>query len=319
MIQEIATETEEATMEPTLRTMDQPGFHIPVMEKEVLEYLNPKAKDTVVDATVGTGGHALGLAHIIGPEGRLIGIDRDGESLSLARQRMQNFSKQCQWIQDDYRNLDHILESLRIREVDCIFFDLGISSYQLDNPSRGFSIKGEGPLDMRMDQRSYISAYDLINLLSQQELSSLLKNFGQERWHNRIARYLVLRRAQGPIESTKELSETILRAIPLQYQSHRIHPATRTFQAIRIAVNRELEALDIALDKSIDFLKMGARIGVIAFHSLEDRIVKEKFRSFAQKGRLKLIFKKPLGPSEEEMKSNPRSRSARFRVAERIQ
>ncbi len=293
-------------------------LHVPVMTQELIEHLNIKPESLVVDATVGTGGHALAIAKLLGPQGRLIGIDRDGESLNISRQRLKKFAGQCQLIHDDYRNLDEILDSLGVLKVDAMFFDLGISSYQLANPERGFSFKVDGPLDMRMDQGSYISAYDIINLLSEREISSILKNFGQERWHNRIARTLVNQRSKGPIESTRQLSETVLKAIPLRYQNERIHPATRTFQAIRIAVNRELEALEIVLEKSIDFLKGGGRICVIAFHSLEDRIVKEKFRFFAKTGKLKLVTQKPLRPSLEEMNLNPRSRSARFRVAERI-
>lgn len=298
--------------------MDHQTVHIPVMTREVMQYLNLKPGAIVVDGTLGTAGHAHLMAQAIAAEGSLIGIDRDGHSIAVAAQRLKDFSSQCRLIQDDYRNLDHILNQLEISKVDSMLFDLGISSYQLDNPERGFSLKLEGPLDMRMDQESYISAYDLVNSLSEREISTILRNFGQERWHNRIAHYLVAQRIKNPIESTKDLTDTVLKAIPYRYQHEKIHPATRTFQAIRIAVNRELEALEVVLDKSIDFLKIGGRICVIAFHSLEDRIVKEKFRHFAKAGRLKLIVKKPLRPTDTEMNNNPRSRSARLRVAERI-
>lgn len=297
---------------------DHQTMHIPVMPKEVMQYLNLKPGMIVVDGTLGTGGHSQMIVRAISPEGELIGIDRDGHSLAVAAQRLKEFSSQCHLVQDDYRNLDHVLNQLGIREVDCIFFDLGISSYQLDDPQRGFSLKLDGPLDMRMDQESFISAYDLVNSLSEREISTILRNFGQERWHNRIAHYLVVHRLRNPIASTKDLTDTVLKAIPHRYHYQKIHPATRTFQAIRIAVNRELEALEIVLDKSIDFLKIGGRIGVIAFHSLEDRIVKEKFRIFANAGRLKLLVKKPLRPTDAEIDNNPRSRSARLRVVERI-
>ena len=298
--------------------MDHQTVHIPVMSKEVMDFLNLKPGAIVVDGTVGTAGHSRMIAESISPGGQLIGIDRDGHSLAVAAERLKSFSAQCHLIQDDYRNFDHILNQLGIQEVDAMFFDLGISSYQLDNPQRGFSLKLEGPLDMRMDQESFISAYDLVNSLSEREISTILRNFGQERWHNRIAHYLVAQRVRNPIESTKDLTDTVLKAIPHRYHYQKIHPATRTFQAIRIAVNRELEALEIVLEKSIDSLKVGGRIGVIAFHSLEDRIVKEKFRAFAKAGRLKLMVKKPLRPTDTEMNNNPRSRSARLRVAERI-
>ena len=170
--------------------------------------------------------------------------------------------------------------------------DLGLSSFQLDNPERGFGFRVEGPLDMRMDQDSPISAYDLVNALSEQEISSILKDFGQERWHYRIARYVVAQRSKKPIETTKELSNIVLRAMPHRGRRERIHPATRTFQAIRIAVNRELEGLEEALDKCVDFLSVGGRLGVIAFHSLEDRIVKHKFRGMSKSGTVNLVFKK---------------------------
>ena len=298
--------------------MSPESLHVPAMYQEVLSYLNLKKGGHIVDCTVGTGGHAEGILNAIGPEGRLIGIDRDGDSLRMAQERLKNFSNQCQFVQNDFRHIDDILHSLAVSEADGILFDLGISSYQLENPERGFSIKSDGPLDMRMDKNSYISAYDLVNSLSEREISSILRNFGQERWHNRIANFLVKERTKNPIESTQDLSNTVLKAIPHRYQHYKIHPATRTFQAFRIAVNRELEALEIAVDRCMGYLKKGARLCVISFHSLEDKIVKEKFRYFAKQEKLKLIVKKPLRPTDEEARTNPRSRSARLRVAERI-
>ena len=292
--------------------------HIPVMNREILTYLNLKPGGCVVDCTIGTAGHALEIAGCLGREGRLVGIDRDGESLNIAKGKLKSSLGKYSFVQNDFRNIDNILNDLKIKEVDGFLFDLGISSYQLENSQRGFSIKAEGPLDMRMDKNSYISAYDLVNSLSEREISSILKNFGQERWHNRIARYLVSERKKNPIESTQDLSNAVLRAIPHQFRHQKIHPATRTFQAFRIAVNRELEALEIALDKCVSYLKGGGRLCVISFHSLEDRIVKEKFRHFAKEGKLKPIVKKPLCPSLAEVNQNPRSRSARLRIAERI-
>lgn len=305
------------TMEQVDEDMQNEAHHIPVMHDEVIAHLNLKSGQSIMDCTLGMAGHALSIVKKIGPQGRLICLDRDQESLALAREKLKDYARQCLFIHDDYRNIDKVLDHLRIKEVDGMLFDLGISSYQLNNPERGFSSKLDGPLDMRMDKNSYISAFDLINSLSERELSSILRNFGQERWHNRIALALVLQRSKKPIESTHELNEVILKAIPNQYQKQKIHPATRTFQAMRIAVNRELEALEIALGKSIQYLKAGGRICVIAFHSLEDKIVKEKFRNFARYGRLKLITKKVLVPGQEEVNKNPRARSARLRVAER--
>ncbi len=298
--------------------MTEKTVHISVMKEEVLKYLNLQSGDCIVDCTIGTGGHTLSILGAIGPQGHLVGIDRDEDSLKIAQEKSKEFSGRLNFIQNDFRHIDDILKSLEIREVDGILFDLGISSFQLENPERGFSFKSDGPLDMRMDKHSFISAYDLVNSLSEREISSILKNFGEERWHNRIASYLVKERAKKPIESTFDLTNTVLKAIPHRYQNERIHPATRTFQAFRIAVNRELEALEIALDKCMDYLKNGGRLCVISFHSLEDRIVKQKFRYFAKEGQVKLLTKKPLRPSSEETGQNHRSRSARLRVAERI-
>lgn len=292
--------------------------HVPVMMAEVLEALQLRSGDCVVDGTLGMGGHALEILKKIGPQGSFIGIDRDEESLSRAKNRLRDYQSQCRFLHEDFRNLDKALDQAGIGQVDAMLFDLGISSFQLENSERGFSLKNDGPLDMRMDKKSYISAYDLINSLSEKELSSILRNFGEERFHNRIAHHLVRERQRNPIESTRGLSEVVLRAVPSYYQHQRIHPATRTFQAFRIAVNRELEALEIVLGKCLQFLKNNARLCVISFHSLEDRIVKNKFRDFSQRKELKIITKKPLCPQDEEMKINPRSRSAKLRVAERI-
>jgi len=297
--------------------MDDQRAHIPVMQKEVLEHLNLLPGSCVVDCTLGAGGHALEILKTIGQNGQYVGIDRDGESLEYAKERLKNFSSQCRFVKSDFRHVDEVLASLKIFEIDGILLDLGISSYQLENPERGFSIKSEGPLDMRMDQESYISAYDLVNSLPEKEISSILKNFGEERWHHRIAAYLVRERARNPIETTRDLREVVLKAIPRRFQNEKIHPATRTFQAFRIAVNRELEALEMTLEKGVEYLKDKARICVISFHSLEDRIVKEKFRNFSKSGTLRLITKKPLEPSAEEAGRNPRARSAKLRVAER--
>ncbi|MFH1360078.1 MAG: 16S rRNA (cytosine(1402)-N(4))-methyltransferase RsmH [Candidatus Omnitrophota bacterium] len=293
-------------------------IHIPVMLKEVLDYLDPKPGDCLVDGTMGTGGHALEILKRIGSKGCLIGIDRDLDSLTIAQERLKEFSGSCHFVHQDFRQIDNILQDFGIENVNGMLFDLGISSYQLSNPVRGFSLQADGPLDMRMDQNSYISAYDLVNSLSEKEIALILKAFGQERWSYRIAHYLVAQRARSPIASTQELTNSVLKAIPHAQRHQRIHPATRTFQAFRIAVNRELEALEIALDKCFVYLKKGARLCVISFHSLEDRIVKEKFRTLSRAHQAKLITKKPLRATEEEISENPRSRSARLRVIERI-
>ncbi len=292
--------------------------HSPVMYKEVLAMLNLKDGLVVVDATLGMGGHALGIAEKVAPHGKLIGFDKDAESLEVAKESLKKFSKNCIFVQDDFRNLDKVLEDKGISGVDAFIFDLGISSYQLDDAERGFGFRNEGPLDMRMDRKSFISAYDLLNNLTEEEISSILWRFGQERFSRRIARVVVTARQRSPVSSTRELADLVVRAMPKGMRHQRIHPATRTFQALRIAVNRELEALDEALKKAVPLLNKGGRICVISFHSLEDKIVKENFRELAKSGDFSLVFKKVLRPSEEEVRDNPRSRSAKMRVIERV-
>jgi 16S rRNA (cytosine1402-N4)-methyltransferase len=285
------------------------------MLKEALEYLDLRPGKTIVDATIGMAGHSINIAERIMPGGRLIGIDRDESSLELARQKLSGFGNTCELVYGNYCDIDRILAGLNIEKVDGILFDLGISSYQLDDPQRGFSFKADGPLDMRLDKNSYICAYDLINNVNEDEISHLLWVFGEERWHNRIARYLVKERQRHPISTTQELSEIVQRAVPHKYKYYRIHPATRTFQAVRIAVNRELEALDQAISKAAQLLAESGRICVIAFHSLEDRSVKLSFRKLASIGLLEVLTPKPLTPGVEEVRLNPSSRSAKFRAA----
>ncbi len=291
-------------------------YHVPVMLNEVLEYLNLAPGKTIVDATLGTAGHGLEIIKRIRPTGRLIGIDRDRQSLSIARERLADFKGSYELVHANFMNLDTVLSGLNIKKVDGIIFDLGVSSFQLEDAQRGFSFQSQGPLDMRLDTDSYISAYDLVNNLNEEEISALLWNFGQERWHNRIAHLLVKERQSHPISTTAELSDIVVRAIPPRYRSYRIHPATRTFQAVRIAVNRELEALSSAIEKAIAFLDKNARICVISFHSLEDRIIKFAFRKAESEHILRIITPKPLVPSETEIENNPPSRSAKLRVGE---
>ncbi len=298
--------------------MSDEAVHVPVMAQEVEEHLSLKPGVCIIDGTTGLAGHSAKICERIGPTGCLIAVDRDHQSLKIAEEKLEGALCQRHFVHDDFRNTDVILKNLNISEVDGILLDLGISSYQLENPQRGFSLRSEGPLDMRMDTESHVCAQDLVNSLSEYEISSILRNFGQERWHKRIARYLVEARQKKAFESTKELNDVIMRAIPGRYHDTRIHPATRSFQALRIAVNHELESLEIFLKKCTQCLKKGGRICVISFHSLEDRIVKENFRNLSKQGDLKLIFKKPLRPTDSEVAANPRARSARLRVAERI-
>jgi 16S rRNA (cytosine1402-N4)-methyltransferase len=295
-------------------------FHTPVMLNEALNYLNLSPGKIIVDATIGTGGHAQAILERILPAGKLIGIDRDNDSLAICQERLREYSKSCEFVHGNFSNIDEILKSLNVKRIDGVLFDLGISSFQLDDARRGFSFQKEGPLDMRLDRDSYISAYDLVNNLNEDEISSLLWNFGQERWHNRIAHLLVQERERHPIATTLELANIVVRSIPNRYRHryYRIHPATRTFQAVRIAVNRELETLDTAINKAILILARGARICAISFHSLEDRVVKLSFRKTAADGLINILTPKPLTPAESEIKDNSSSRSSKLRAAERI-
>ncbi|MBN3039275.1 MAG: 16S rRNA (cytosine(1402)-N(4))-methyltransferase RsmH [Candidatus Omnitrophica bacterium] len=288
--------------------------HIPVMLKEIIEYLGLGQGNVVLDCTVGLGGHAQAILQAIGPRGKLIGLDFDQEALDRAKQNLKSFNN-CTLLHDNFRNIDTVLNNLKVNTVDGMVFDLGVSSLQLEEPARGFSFRSDAPLDMRMDKDLQLSAFDLVNFLPQENLADILKKYGQERWHNRIARAIVRERQRTPIVSTGQLAALIIRILPYKYS--KIHPATRTFQALRIAVNDELEALQEALNKCVQYMKPQAKICVISFHSLEDRIVKHQFRRLAKEDKLKILTKKPIAPSEEEIRANPRARSAKLRVAER--
>jgi len=290
------------------------------MLQEVIEYLDLKPGKIIVDATLGMGGHSEEIIKRITPGGELIGIDRDQESLTLTQEKLRAYEGAYRLVHGNFSNIDTILADLNIKKIDGIIFDLGISTFQLGDPRRGFTFQQEGPLDMRLDRTSYISAYDLLNNLNEDEISAILRDFGEERWHNRIAYLLVRERQKHPIATTSELVDIVFHAIPARYRHrhYRIHPATRTFQAVRIAVNRELEALGTAIDKTIDFLSHGARICIISFHSLEDRIVKFAFRRLAAEGKIEILTPKPFTTRESEIAANPASRSAKLRVAERI-
>ncbi len=299
---------------------DEKLLHTPVMLHEVIDYLKTSPGQIIVDATAGTGGHSLEILKRITPGGRLIAIDRDEDSLAICRKRLNEFKNSCEFVHSNFADLDQVLDKLGIKEIDGIVFDLGISSYQLKDAQRGFSFQEEGPLDMRLDRSSYISAYDLINNLNENEISHLLWSFGQERWHNRIAHLLVEERRNQPISTTTQLANLVMRAIPYRYRKsyYRIHPATRTFQAVRIAVNRELEILESSITKAVAILKKQARICVISFHSLEDRVIKHTFRALKADGLIDIITSKPLIPGAGEIDRNPSSRSSKFRVAERL-
>lgn len=293
-------------------------MHQPVMLKEVISSLNLKQGDIVLDATVGGGGHARAMLGKIMPGGNLIGLDADPAAIATAKEALKDFEGSFKLINENYRDLDIVLSKESVKAFDAILLDAGISSYQMDDGSRGFSIKTDAKLDMRMDPRMTISAHDIVNRYKESDLSDIIWRFGEERFHRKIARFIVEARAGKLIETTHELAEIVHRAIGSRGGKSKIDPATRTFQAIRIAVNDELGTLEEGLKKMVSWLDIGARICVISFHSLEDRIVKNLFKGYAALGVLKVITKKPLRPGDEEVIINPRSRSGRLRVAERI-
>jgi len=292
--------------------------HTPVMPKEALELLRLPPGGVAVDGTLGLAGHSLLMAQALGAQGHLIAIDRDGTSLGQARLKLASLELKIDLLQGNFSTLDKILASLKVSAVDGILLDLGISSFQLDDEKRGFAFRHDGPLDMRMDAQSGLSAADLVNTLKEAQLEKIIFEFGEERFSRRIATAIVMHRAQAKITTTKTLADIILRALPKGYTRGRIHPATRTFQALRIAVNEELEALSLGLEACFRMLKKGGRFCVISFHSLEDRLVKNKFKSLAFEQEGLILTKRPLVACDEECAVNPRARSAKMRGIERV-
>jgi 16S rRNA (cytosine1402-N4)-methyltransferase len=274
---------------------------------------------TILDCTVGYGGHAELLLDSCVPGTKVIGLDRDSGAIDFCRQRLVRFGERIVLFKGNHRNLKHHLAEAGVSSVDGVLFDFGVSSPQLDDPARGFSFQQQGPLDMRMDRTTGLTAAELVNTTPEGEFADIIFQYGEERYSRRIARAIVRERARRPIETTGALASVIAGSVPSSYRHGRIHCATRTFQALRIAVNRELESLEPSLRDAADVLAPGGRICAISFHSLEDRIVKHTLRSLAQgsAATLSLLTKKPVLPTDEECRANPRARSAKLRVAER--
>ena len=285
------------------------------MVEEVMTFLRCEPGRTYVDATLGGGGHASEILKRTAPDGVLIGMEWDEDALSEATRALKPFGDRVRIVRENFIQLPSLM---RDESVDGILLDLGLSSIQLEKEGRGFSFRGDSPLDMRMDQRLDQTAADLVNRLSLEELEYIISHYGEERWAKRIARAVVQEREREPIRTTETLRRVVYRTIPKRFHSRRIDPATRTFQALRIKVNEELENLKKILDAGWKILKRGGRICVISFHSLEDRMVKETFRRLERESEMRILTKKPVTPSEEEQKRNPRSRSAKLRCAERI-
>ncbi len=294
--------------------------HIPVLLNEVLEYMDLKGKECVVDGTINGGGHSYEIARRLSKEGTLIGIDVDASALAISRERLAGLPPKVILINGNFREMDTLVRSQGIEGVDRVLLDLGWSSNQFENPERGFSFLHDGPLSMTLslDKGSYpFTAWNVVNEWSEDSLTEIIRSYGEERFARRIARAIVRAREEGGIERTTELAEIIAAAIPQRFHRKGIHPATRTFQAIRIAVNDELGALRDGLEAAFSLLNSGGRLLVISFHSLEDRIVKRFMRARASQGQGRLLTKKPIRASEEEKGKNPPSRSALLRVIER--
>lgn len=306
--------------------------HISVMLQECIEGLNIKPDGIYVDCTLGGAGHSLEILKNLSSKGRLIGIDQDEDALNAAKERLRDYNN-VTFVHDNFYNIKEILENLNIEKVDGILMDLGVSSYQLDEGERGFSYMQDAPLDMRMNRNSPFSAYNVVNEYSQEELYDVIKSFGEEKFAKKIATIIVDRRKKKTIETTFDLVDIIKASIPAKFRQEGGHPAKRTFQAIRIEVNKELHILDKAITDGVEALNPGGRIAIITFHSLEDRIVKNKFRDLQDPCKcpkelpmcvcnktpiIKLVNKKPIEASEEELKYNSRSKSAKLRIADKI-
>ena len=305
--------------------------HVPVLLNETVDYLQVKAGGIYVDCTLGGGGHSLEILNRLKGEGTLIGIDQDLDAIKAAKEKLKDFSNVI-YVHDNFYNIDKILQNLEIPSVDAIMMDLGVSSFQLDEAQRGFSYMKDAPLDMRMDTQSQLSAYYVVNNYTEEELLKVLWEYGEEKFARRIVHKILEQRVAEPIKTTGELAKLIKESIPARFQKQG-HPAKKTFQAIRIEVNKELVILDKSIQDSVNHLNVKGRIAVITFQSLEDRIIKNKFRSLENPcicprdfpvcacGRipsLKVLTRKPIEPSEAEMESNPRSKSAKLRVAQKI-
>jgi 16S rRNA (cytosine1402-N4)-methyltransferase len=297
--------------------------HVPVLLAEVIAGLAPRPGGRYIDGTLGGGGHAAAILEASAPDGRLLGIDADPAALAAAGARLAPFGARATLVHGNFRDLVGLAQVAETVPVDGILLDLGISSYQLDTPERGFSFQADAPLDMRMDPTADETAADLVNTVPEGALADLIYRYGEERGSRRIARLIAEARRKRPITTTGQLAAIVERA--LGGRRGKVHPATRTFQGLRIAVNRELESLEAVLPQAVELLRPGGRLAVIAFHSLEDRIVKQFFRRESGYGgaevsaRLRIVTKKPIEAGEEEARANPRARSAKLRIAERIE
>ncbi len=306
--------------------------HKSVLLDETIESLNIKPNGIYVDGTLGGGGHSYEIAKRLTDGGRLIGIDQDEDAIRAAKERLSEFADRVTIVRDNYCNMPKVLDELGISKVDGILLDIGVSSYQLDEAERGFTYKQDAPLDMRMDQRQEMTAKDIVNGYSEEDLYRIIRDYGEDKFAKNIAKHIVQARQIKPVETTFELDEIIKAAIPMKFRATGGHPAKKTFQAIRIELNRELEVLDESIDAMTDLLNDNGRLCIITFHSLEDRIVKTRFRKnenpctcppdfpvcvCGKKPKGKVITRKPIVPDEGELEENKRAKSSKLRVFER--
>ena len=306
--------------------------HKSVLLDETIESLNIKPNGIYVDGTLGGGGHSYEIAKRLTDGGRLIGIDQDEDAIRAAKERLSEFADRVTIVRDNYCNMPKVLDELGISKVDGILLDIGVSSYQLDEAERGFTYKQDAPLDMRMDQRQEMTAKDIVNGYSEEDLYRIIRDYGEDKFAKNIAKHIVQARQIKPVETTFELDEIVKAAIPMKFRATGGHPAKKTFQAIRIELNRELEVLDESIDAMTDLLNDNGRLCIITFHSLEDRIVKTRFRKnenpctcppdfpvcvCGKKPKGKVITRKPIVPDEEELEENKRAKSSKLRVFER--
>lgn len=306
--------------------------HIPVLFNEVMEGLKINPDGVYADGTLGGAGHSSGICERLSEKGVLIGTDQDEDAIKAASERLRPYKCVKYIIRDNYSNLKTVIENLGYRGVDGVLLDIGTSSYQFDTPERGFSYRYDAPLDMRMDRRSGLSAYDVVNGYSKSDLYRIIRDYGEERFAENIAKHIVQAREEKPVETTFELVDIIKASVPMKFRKHGGHPAKKTFQALRIEVNNELGVLEGSIGGLIDILNPGGRLCIITFHSLEDRIVKRAFKAAADPNKCpddypvytgldrsegKLITRHPVVPSENEADSNPRSRSAKLRIFEK--
>ena len=304
---------DETQREPRNLSPGPQAVHVPVLLVEAMEYLAVQPDGIYIDATLGAGGHAQEILKRL-ESGRLLGLDRDPQALEVARGRLAGFGEKLIMQHGNFAEIDALHAASGLAPADGVLVDLGLSSLQLADASRGFSFNLPGPLDMRMDPGSDTTAADLINRTRERDLADLIYQLGEERHSRRIARDIVKAR---PYRSTTELAQVVTRAIPSRAGLHQIHPATRTFQALRLAVNRELENLEQFLDRILAVLRPGGRVVILSFHSLEDRLVKHAFQRWQREGRARILTRKVVRPTEEEVQANPRARSAKLRAAEK--